>query len=106
MRIAQDCLLNCVAAFLFPVHYLETERRTRNAIDLADKIPPLVVKKTFAVRDQELQVADLGRVDRWVIDFSDASVVERVPHVTRSGICSSNRNLGASRPSRLNAGTA
>ena len=51
--------MDAVAALLFPVRNLKPERRFRNAIDISDKVPTLVVKKILAVGDQELQVTDL-----------------------------------------------
>ena len=59
MRVAKDRLVDAVAAFPFPVRNLKPERRFRNAIDISDKVPTLVVKKILAVGDQELQVTDL-----------------------------------------------
>ena len=59
MRVAENRLVDAVPVFLFAVRNVESERSFRNAIDLADKMSALVVKKILAVGDQELEVADL-----------------------------------------------
>jgi hypothetical protein len=82
MRVSKDGLVDAVAALLLSSDNFKTEGRFRNAIDLSDKVSALVVKKAFAVGDQKLQVADLRRIDRRVINLGDTPVVVRIPDAT------------------------
>ena len=59
MRVTKNRLVDTVTALLLPVRNLKPEGPFRNAIDIPDKVPALVVKKILAVGDQELQVTDL-----------------------------------------------
>ena len=59
MRVANDGLVNGISTFLLTVRSFKPKRRFRNAIDLSDKIPTLVVKKILTIRYEELQVANL-----------------------------------------------
>ena len=68
--------------FLGLVHDGETERCLIDAVNLRPRVPSLVVKERFPVGDQELQVADLRRVDSRVVDLRDARMIERVPDAT------------------------
>ena len=84
MRVSKNRLVDGVTAFLLPVRRLEAKRRSGTTIDVSNKVPAFVVKKTLAVSDQELQIADLRRIDGRVIHLGHTSVIERVPDAAGS----------------------
>jgi hypothetical protein len=84
MWITKDRFVDGVAPFLLSIDDLESERRFRNAVNLSDKIPPLIVEERLSVGNQELEVANLRGVDRWIIDFGYTCLIECVPHTARS----------------------
>jgi hypothetical protein len=51
--------MDAVAAFLFPIDDNESQRGFGNAIGFSYEMPPLVVKESLTVGNQELKVADL-----------------------------------------------
>jgi hypothetical protein len=59
VRVAKDRFVNGVTALSLTVRHLESKGRPRNAIDMSDEVPALIVKEILAVSDQKLQVADL-----------------------------------------------
>jgi hypothetical protein len=69
MWITKDRFVDSVTPFLLSIDDLESERRFRNAVNLSNKIPPLIVEERLSVGNQELEVANLRGVDRWIIDF-------------------------------------
>jgi hypothetical protein len=98
--------VNRVAALLLPLGDLESERCFRNAVNLTNEIPTLIVEEALTIGEQKLQVADLRRVNRRVIDLGYAAVVERVPDSTGGRIGSSDCDLGTPRPPRFNSRSA
>ena len=59
MRVTKDRFVDAVTILRLSVDDFEAERRLRNALDLSDKVAPLIVEKSFAICNQELQIADL-----------------------------------------------
>ena len=59
MRVTKDRFVDAVTILLLSVDDFEAERRLRNAVDLSDKVAALIVEKSFAICNQELQIADL-----------------------------------------------
>ena len=49
MGVAQDCLMDAVAALLLPIDDVESERGFGNTGDLINKMPALVMKEGLAV---------------------------------------------------------
>jgi len=84
MWIPDDRFVDCITAFFLPIYYFKPERRFGDAINLADKIPALIVEKSLAIGYEKLQVTDLRRVNGRLINLSDASVIQRVPHAAGS----------------------
>ena len=51
--------MDAVAALLLPIDDVESERGFGNTGDLINKMPALVMKEGFTIRDQKLQITDL-----------------------------------------------
>ena len=84
VRVAKNRFVDAVTALLLPVRNFKPEGRFRNAIDIPDKVPALIVKKILTIGDQELQITDLWRIDGWVIHLGHTTVIERVPDAAGS----------------------
>jgi hypothetical protein len=61
------------------------------------------VKESFAIRDQELQIANLRPVNGRVVDLRDNAVPNREPEMAGCGVCRAGTVFVAVRPARLDA---
>jgi hypothetical protein len=64
----------------------------------------LVVEEAVAVRDQILKIANLGHVNRGVVNLSNDSIPNRKPNSARGRVRGPDAILASSSPSRFNAG--
>jgi hypothetical protein len=101
--VAQDCFVKCVAPFLLAVCYFKSERCFGDAIDFRSKVPPFIMKESFAIGEEELQVTYLRSVNCGIVDFGYTTGVERLPHSARGGIGRTDGEFGTVRPARLKA---
>ena len=104
--VADDLLLNGVAAFRIPVGDLEAQRVGVDQLDRADGVAALVVEEGFPIAHHVLHVAHLRRVDGGVVDLGVDAVGERVPDPARHGVRGSYGIFRTTRPPRLDAGRA
>jgi hypothetical protein len=74
MRVRYDLLYEPIPALSVGALDVVAERVFVDIRDLAPKIASLFVEKSFAIRDEELHIANLGAVDRGVVNFVQNSV--------------------------------
>src|SRR5258708_35780477 len=65
-----------------------------------------IVKKGLAVGHQVLEIADLGPIDRWIVDFVEHAARGGEPDGACSGIGGADDIFGAVSPARLDTGGA
>src|SRR5207302_11404384 len=95
IRVSKDCLAKRITAFFFPVRYFKSECCFGNAINRRSKISAFVMKESFPICEEELQVEYLRRVYRWVVDLGYTTGMECVPLSAGSRICGAPCDLGA-----------
>ncbi len=103
MRIGNDFLDDAIRLVDAGIGEPIPERVGREQLDLAFQVPALIVEECTAVADQILQVANLGPVDRGVVNFGNDAGGQREPDRARSGIGGADGVLVAARPTRLDA---
>src|ERR1051326_2442768 len=98
MRVADDGLLNAVAPLGVGVRHRVTKRRTLPAFGLSDHVTPLIVKESFSVGDEELEITHLWRIDGREVDLGNHAVGYGVPEAAGNRVRRSDRVLGAEGP--------
>lgn len=106
VRVSNHCLLDAVPPVRITVDYPESQGGFGDSFDVSCEITALIVKEASAVRDQELQIANLGRVNGRVIHLGYTAARKRVPDVAGGGVGSSDCVFCAARPLRLKSGAA
>src|SRR5580704_13072733 len=101
--VSKDCLAKRITTFVLPARYFKSQRRFGDAIDFSCKVPPLIVKKRFAIGEEELHVTYLWSVDRGIVDLGHTTGIECVPDSAGGRIGRTDGNFGAVCPPRLNA---
>ena len=71
MRLADDLLDDPVASIRLGGSQAIQHRVGFRTFALVIQVAFLFVAKRFAIRDQELQVTCVGRINVWIIDFVD-----------------------------------
>ena len=71
-----------------------------------DQVPLFLMAEAFAVGNEELEVAHVRLIDRWIVNLIDDPVGEREPKVTARVISRAKAFLSAVRPARWTAGRA
>lgn len=75
--------------------------RGREAFDLIIQVLLFFQKQSVPIGKQKLQVAQLGAIDRRIINLGKDAAPDREPDTTAAGMRSSDSVLGCARPTRL-----
>jgi len=102
MRVHDDFFDEVVAAFEVGVDEAVKQRVLLRVFGLVKQVAPFLVAERFAVGNEKLQVAGVGRIDMWKINLVDDAVAEREPESGTAVIRRADALLGAGRPVRLN----
>ena len=104
MRVPDYGLLDAITPVSIAVDDAESEGRFRDSFDVSPQVPALIVKEAGAIRDEELQISNLGRIDGGIVNLGDTATRKRVPDVAGGGVGSSDCVFCAARPLRLKSG--
>ena len=102
MRGDDDLLDKTMAALTVGVREPVKQGVLLRVFSLVEQVATFLVAERFAIGDQKLQVACIGRIDVREIDFVDDAVAKREPNAGTAVIRSTDAVLGAGRPARLN----
>jgi hypothetical protein len=83
MRMADQRLGDGVDPVAGDVLNLEAERGFADAVDSRPRVAPFVVEKGLTVGDEELEIANLGSVDRRIVDLRQDAGGNGVPNPAR-----------------------
>ena len=98
MRVRYDFLREPISAFGIGALDMIAEGVFLNIRNRTFEVALLLMKKGLSIREEELHVADLWTVDRWVIDFVQDSVGYGEPDATGRRIRSPNTLFGTRSP--------
>jgi hypothetical protein len=92
-----------VPPFILLVRDFKSKCRFGDTIDFRGKVPPFIMEKGNAIREEKLQVAYLRGVDCGIVDLGYTTSIERVPNSAGGRIGCTDCNFGSVCPTRLNA---
>src|SRR5438552_7073539 len=101
MRVSDDVFDNSIASSRVAVCDTIEESALFRVFRFVFEIPPFLVKESFAVGNQELQIACIGTIDVRIIDFVDDAMAEGEPDTATGMIGRADSFLGAARPARF-----
>src|ERR1700737_4036765 len=103
MGIADDFLDDAIPAFGIRASDFETQGAAVEALGVGVEIRALVMEESFAVGDEKLEIAQLGTIDRGIVNLVQDAAGEGVPDPAGRRISGADGFFGAARPAGLHS---
>jgi hypothetical protein len=82
MRISYHLHHEPVASVAISIDDTHAQPMLTQIVDTGFQIAMGIVEERLAISHQQLQVTNLGSIERWIINFTDYAIGDREPHAT------------------------